>query len=113
MPVSTTYTFLIGAIVAEVVATTALARAESFTRLGPSLVAVGGYAIAFYCLSHPLRVMPAGVVYAVWSGFGIVFIALIGRVFLGQRLDGAAIVGIALILAGVVIINVFSTSSEH
>ncbi len=67
-----TYLFLLAAIIAEVIATTALARSESFTRLWPSLIAIFGYAVAFWLLSYPLRVMPTGVVYAIWSGMGIV-----------------------------------------
>ncbi|WP_118134505.1 multidrug efflux SMR transporter [Oceanicella sp. SM1341] len=105
--------FLLAAIVAEVIATTALARSESFTRLGPSLVTVAGYAIAFWCLSFPLRVMPTGVVYAVWSGMGIVLISAIAWAWYGQALDFAALLGLGLILLGVIIVNLFSKTVGH
>ena len=101
------------AIVAEVIATTALARSESFSRLVPSLVAVVGYAAAFWFLSTPLRTMPTGIVYAIWSGLGIVLIALVAWVWSKQPLDLAAIVGLGLILAGVVVVNVFSHTVKH
>lgn len=104
---------LLAAILAEVIATTALARSGSFTRLAPSVVTVLGYALAFYCLSFPLRVMPMGLVYAIWSGMGIVCISAIGWIWYRQSLDLAALLGIALILAGVVIVNLFSKSVGH
>jgi small multidrug resistance pump len=103
-----TYVFLALAILAEVIATTALARSESFTRLWPSVVTVVGYVIAFWLLSHPLRVMPTGIVYAIWSGVGIALVTLIGWRLFGQSLEAGEIAGIALILAGVVVIHVFS-----
>jgi small multidrug resistance pump len=102
--------FLLAAVLAEVIATTALARSESLSRLGPSLVTVGFYALAFWCLSHPLRVMPTGVVYAIWSGMGIVLISGWAWVWYRQTLDAAALIGLALILAGVVVVNLFSKS---
>lgn len=107
------YLFLLAAIVAEVIATTSLARSASFTRLGPSLITIGGYAIAFWCLSFPLRVMPTGVVYAIWSGMGIVLISAVAWVWYRQSLDFAALLGLAFILVGVVIVNVFSKSVGH
>lgn len=109
----TTALLLLGAIIAEVIATTALARSDSFTRIVPSVVTVVGYAIAFWLLSFPLKVMSTGVVYAVWSGLGIVLIALVAWVWFGETLDGAAIVGMGLIVAGVVVVNVFSGSAGH
>jgi small multidrug resistance pump len=108
-----TYLFLVAAIVAEVVATTALARSESFTRLGPSAITVLGYCLAFYFLSFPLRTMPIGVVYALWSGFGIVFISAIAWLGFGQKLDAPALIGMGLIAAGVIIVNVFSKITFH
>lgn len=108
-----TYLYLTAAIVAEVIATTALARSESFARLGPSLVALVGYAAAFWFLSFPLRTMPTGVVYAIWSGLGIVLITAVAWVWAKQPLDLAAVVGLALILTGVVVINVFSRATGH
>ncbi|MCV2865982.1 DMT family transporter [Albidovulum sediminicola] len=107
------YAFLLAAIVAEVIATTALARSASFTRLAPTVVTVAGYAFAFWCLSFPLRVMPTGVVYAIWSGLGIVLIALVGYFWARQTLDAAALSGLGLILAGVLVINLFSNSVAH
>lgn len=101
------------AILAEVVATTALARTEGFTRLGPTALSLGLYGIAFYLLALTLRVMPTGVVYAVWSGMGIVFIAAIAWIFYGEKLDLPAVLGLGLILAGVVIVNVFSNTVGH
>ena len=96
------------AIVAEVIGTSALKAAEGFTRLVPSVVVVVGYLVAFYFLSLTLRTIPVGVAYAIWSGVGIVLIALIGWLALGQPLDAPALAGIALIIAGVVVINGFS-----
>jgi small multidrug resistance pump len=107
------YLVLAVAIAAEVVATTALVRTESFTRLGPSLVTIIFYSLSFWLLSFPIRVIPAGVVYAIWSGTGIILITLAAWLVLGQRLDLPAIVGLALIISGVVIINLFSRSVEH
>ncbi|MEF2072827.1 SMR family transporter [Consotaella aegiceratis] len=104
---------LLAAIIAEVIATTALARSHSFSRLVPSLLAVLGYAVAFWLLSFPLRTMPTGIVYAIWSGLGIVLIALVGWLWSGQSLDFPAILGLALILAGVAVINLFSTTVGH
>lgn len=101
------------AIVAEVIATTGLARSANFTKLGPSVVAVLGYAAAFFLLSFPVRVMPTGIVYAIWSGMGIVLISGIAWVRYREALDAPAMLGLALILTGVVIINVFSKSIPH
>lgn len=101
------------AIVAEVIATSALKVAEGFTRLWPSLIVVVGYAIAFLFLSLTLRTMPIGIAYAVWSGTGVALITLIAWLFFGQALDGAALLGLGLIVAGVVVLNVFSKSVSH
>lgn len=108
-----TYLILLAAIVAEVIATTALARSDSFSRLGPSVLAVAGYALAFWLLSYPLRVMPTGVVYAIWSGMGIVLISAVAWIWYRQALDFAAILGLGFILAGVLIVNLFSKSITH
>jgi small multidrug resistance pump len=113
MPLSLVYLTLAAAIVAEIIATTALGRSESFTRLVPSLITVLGYCVAFFLLSFPLRVMPVGIVYAIWSGVGIVFITAVGWLWLGQRIDLAAMIGLAFITVGVVIVNVFSKSVVH
>jgi small multidrug resistance pump len=101
------------AIVAEVIATSALKASDSFTKLGPSLIVVVGYAAAFYLLSLTFRTMPVGVVYAIWSGVGIVLISLVGWIGFRQHLDAAALIGIALIVAGVAVINLLSKSVPH
>lgn len=101
------------AIVAEVLGTSFLKSSEGFTRLWPSLVVVGSYVTAFYFLSLTLKTLPLGIAYAVWAGAGVALIALAGYALYGQRLDAPAIAGICLIVAGVVIINVFSNSVSH
>ena len=105
--------YLTVAIFSEVIATSALKATEGFSRLGPSLIVVAGYAAAFFFLSLTLRTIPVGIAYAVWAGTGVALIALIGWLFLGQNLDTPAIIGLALIVAGVVVINVFSKSVTH
>lgn len=102
------YAYLGTAIVAEVIGTSALKASEGFTRLVPSLITVAGYALAFYCLSHTLKSIPTGVAYALWSGVGIVLISAVGWWWFGQRLDAPALLGLALIIAGVLVINLFS-----
>ncbi|MEC4747947.1 SMR family transporter [Methylomicrobium sp. Wu6] len=100
--------FLSVAIVSEVAATSALKASEGFSRLWPSLVVIVGYATAFYFLSLTLKTLPVGVVYAIWSGSGVALIALVAWVFFGQSLDAPAIIGLLLIVAGVVVLNLFS-----
>lgn len=107
------YVYLAIAIVAEVVATSSLKWSEGFTRLGPSLVTVVGYAIAFYFLSLTLRTVPTGIAYAIWSGVGVVLIVAVAWIFQGQRLDVPALAGIALIVAGVMVMNLFSKAAAH
>jgi small multidrug resistance pump len=107
------YIYFIVAVVFEVIATTALKQTDGFTRLMPSLVAVGGYALAFYFLSLPLRTMPVGIVYALWCGAGIIFITAIGWVWFKQALDLPALAGMGLIMAGVVVINLWSKTVVH
>jgi len=102
------YLYLVIAIVAEVIGTSALKATEGFTRPLPSLVVVVGYAAAFYFLSLTLKVIPVGIAYAIWSGVGVALITLIGWVLFKQRLDAPALAGLALIVAGVVVIQVFS-----
>lgn len=96
------------AILAEVLATSALKAADGFTRPLPSLVVVVGYGTAFYLLSLTLRVIPVGIAYAIWSGVGTALIALLGWALFGQALDGAALLGLALIVAGVLVIQLGS-----
>lgn len=107
------YIYLAVAVLFEVVATTALKQSEGFTRLVPSLVTVAGYALAFYFLSLPLRALPVGIVYALWSGIGIVLITAIGWIWFRQILDLPALAGIGLIMAGVAVINLFSKTVVH
>ncbi|GAB2586012.1 multidrug efflux SMR transporter [Dyella jejuensis] len=101
------------AILAEVIATSALKASDSFSRLLPSVMVIAGYGVAFYCLSLALKNMSLGIAYAVWSGAGTALIALIGVVVYRQKLDVAAILGIGLIVAGVLVLNVFSKSAAH
>jgi len=105
--------FLALAIVAEVVATSALKSSEGFTRLAPTAVVVLGYVVAFYFLALAIKVIPVGVAYAVWAGLGIVLISLIGWLVFQQKLDPPAVIGMALILSGVLVINLFSSTSAH
>lgn len=101
------------AIAAEVVGTSALKASEGFTRLWPSALVVTGYAVAFYCLSLVLRTIPVGVAYAIWSGLGIVLITLVAYVLYGQKIDLAGLIGMGLIVAGVLVLNLFSKTSAH
>ena len=105
--------YLVIAIGCEVAATSALKASEGFTRPLPSVVVVTGYVLAIYLLSLTLRTIPVGVAYAIWSGVGIVLITIIAWVLFKQRLDPPAMVGMGLIVAGVLVINVFSKSSAH
>lgn len=105
--------FLSIAIVSEVIGTSALKASDGFSRLWPSVLVVLGYGIAFYCLSLTLRTIPVGVAYAVWSGLGVVLITLVAWLFLDQKLDLPALVGMALIVAGVLVMNLFSRSVAH
>ena len=108
-----TYFLLFLAILSEVVATTALKASDSFTKLGPSIVLVVGYALSFYLLSIVMRSMPTGVTYAIWAGLGIVLISVFGYLFNNEKLDLAACIGMSLIVTGVVVINVFSKTVNH
>ncbi|MGF2736262.1 SMR family transporter [Marinobacter sp. DUT-1] len=105
--------FLGIAIVAEVLATSALKASDGFTKLGPSVLVVGGYAIAFYFLALTLKAIPVGIAYAVWAGLGVLLVALIGWLAFGQRLDLPAVIGMTLIVSGVLIISLLSKSSAH
>lgn len=105
--------FLSIAIVSEVIATSALKSSAGFSRLWPSVIVLAGYATAFFFLSLTLKTIPVGVVYAIWSGAGIALITLVAWIFFGQSLDAPAILGLLLIVAGVVVLNVFSASVSH
>lgn len=102
------YAYLTIAILTEVLGTSALRATEGFTRLWPALVVILAYSVSFYCLAQTLRFIPVGIAYAIWSGVGIVLIAIAGWLFFRQTLDAPAILGIALIVAGVAVINVWS-----
>ena len=101
------------AIVAEVIATTALKSSDSFTRLVPSLITVAGYGCALYFLTVTMESIPTGVAYAIWSGLGIVLISIASFVVHQQKIDLAGMLGMALIIAGVVVLNIFSQSTMH
>jgi len=107
------FVYLSVAIVAEVIGTSALKASGEFTKLWPSLIVVLGYGIAFYLLSLVLKTIPIGVAYAIWSGVGIVLIAVVGALFFKQVPDTPAIVGMGLIVSGVVVMNLFSKTVGH
>lgn len=107
------YVFLGIAIVAEVIATSALKASHGFTQWAPSVLVLIGYGVAFYCLSLTLRTIPVGIAYAIWSGVGIIFVSLIGWALYGQKLDFWAMVGIGFILVGVLIVNLLSKTAGH
>ncbi|POP22117.1 multidrug efflux SMR transporter SsmE [Serratia marcescens] len=107
------FMYLTMAIVAEVIATTMLKASEGFTRLWPSLLVVLGYGVAFWGLSMVVKSMPLGIVYAIWSGMGIVLVSIAAVFVYQQKLDWPAIVGMGLIIAGVLVINLLSKASVH
>nr|WP_111297781.1 SMR family transporter [Paracoccus saliphilus] len=107
------YVPLLAAIVLEVLGTTMLQRSEQFTRMGPTLLMALCYLFSFYLLSVSLKVLPLGVAYAIWSACGVALVAMVGLVVFGQRLDLPAVAGLVLIVAGVVLINVFSKTVGH
>lgn len=108
-----TYLILLLAVAAETIGTSALQASQQFSKFLPSVLVVIAYGLSFWLLSMTLKTMPVGVVYALWSGLGIVLIAIIGYVVFGQRLDWPAVLGIAMILAGIVVINLFSKTAVH
>ena len=107
------YIYLLLAIAAETVGTMGLQASQQFTKIGPSVLAIVSYAIAFFFLGIALKYMPVGILYAIWSGVGIVLITIMGYLVFGQKLDLAAILGIGLIVAGLVVINLFSKTALH
>jgi small multidrug resistance pump len=107
------YAYLLLAIVAEVIATTALKSSEGFTRLVPSVLVAVGYGVAFFLLSLIVQTLPLGVVYAIWSGAGVVLVAIVAAIWFKQIPDAPAIVGMALIVAGLVVVNLFSKTVAH
>jgi small multidrug resistance pump len=111
--IPTNVVYLAVAIVAEVIATSALKASDAFTKPVPLIITAIGYAVAFYFLALTLRSIPVGIAYAIWSGLGIVLISLVGVLWFRQSLDAPAIAGLTLIVAGVIVINVFSNSVAH
>jgi small multidrug resistance pump len=107
------YLYLCVAIGAEVIGTSALKASDGFTKPLPSVVTALGYAVAFYCLALTLRAVPIGIAYAIWSGVGIVLVSLVAFFVYGQRLDPAAVLGMAFIIVGVVLMNAFSKAAVH
>jgi len=105
--------YLFIAICAEVIGTSALKASDGFSKLRPAVVVVAGYGIAFYCLSMTLRTIPVGIAYAIWTGLGTVLIGVVGWLVFDQHIDTAGIIGMALIIAGVLIINLLSKSAAH
>ena len=112
-PADMSWLYLMIAIAAEVVGTSFLRASQGFTKPLPSVMVVIGYGLAFFFLSLTLKDIPVGIAYAVWSGAGVTLIAAIGWLFLGQKLDAAAILGMSLIIAGVVVLNLFSKAGGH
>lgn len=107
------YVYLGLAILAEVIGTTFLKQSDGFAKLGPSLVTAAAYVVSFYFLSLTLKSIPTGIAYAIWSGAGIVLISAVAWIFHGQKLDGPAMAGMALIICGVAIMNLFSRVAAH
>ncbi|WP_413737285.1 DMT family transporter [Sodalis sp. RH21] len=108
-----TYVYLLIAIISEVIATTSLKASAGFTKIYPSIIVLVGYTVSFILLSLVLKTMPVGIAYALWAGLGIVFVAFSGYIFFGQKLDIYAIMGMMLIIAGVLVINLVSKSASH
>ncbi len=107
------YIYLIVAVAAETIGTTALQASNQFTRVGPTVLVVIAYGVAFYFLGIALKYIPVGIAYALWSGLGIILIACIGFLVFAQSLDLAAIIGLAMIIGGIVVIQVFSDTATH
>jgi small multidrug resistance pump len=107
------YITLAIAIIAEVIGTSFMKQSEGFTKLMPSALTAIAYCVAFYCLSLTLKDIPTGIAYAIWSGSGIVLIAAVAWIFQGQKLDLPAMIGIAFIIVGVLIMNLLSKSAAH
>ena len=112
-PLVTAYLLLAGAIISEVTGSTFLVKSDGFTKLFPSLMVVILFSFSFFLLSHVIKVLPIGIVYAIWSGVGIVLTALIGFLLFKQTIDGAGMFGMSFIVMGVIIINLFSKSVGH
>lgn len=109
----TTYSLLALAVVAEVFATSSLNASKQFTKIIPALCSLLGYIVSFYTISHVFKAMPMGIAYAIWCALGIVLISAVGVVWFKQHLDLPAYIGLGLIIAGVIVINVFSSAIKH
>ncbi|MTH34949.1 QacE family quaternary ammonium compound efflux SMR transporter [Paracoccus limosus] len=109
----TTYATLLTAIVLEVIGTSFLQRSQQFTQVLPTVMMGLCYAASFYFLTLVLRSMPLGIAYAIWSGLGMVLVSVIGLLVFGQKLDGPAVLGLGLIVAGVIVVNLFSKTVGH
>ncbi|SHK10266.1 small multidrug resistance pump [Shimia gijangensis] len=107
------YLLLIAAVLTETIGTSALQASQQFSRLWPSMMVVVAYAISFYLMGLTLKYLPVGITYAIWSGFGIVFIAIIGYFVFNQRLDLPAVFGMGLIVVGILVIHLFSNTASH
>ncbi|SNT70391.1 MULTISPECIES: DMT family transporter [unclassified Psychrobacter] len=112
-PTTIAYFYLGMAIICEVIGTTFLVKSEQFTRLVPTLIMGVLYVLSFYLLTHTLKTLPLGIAYAMWGGLGIVLTSIIGIIVFKQNLDTPAVVGIAMIVGGVVVMNVLSNSVGH
>lgn len=108
-----TFIILFFAILSEVIATSSLKFSEGFTKPIPSVIVAIGYGLSFYLLSIALKSMPIGVAYAIWSGIGLILTVIAGIILWKETLDWARVLGIILILAGIVLINVFSKATVH
>mgnify|MGYP000029354571 FL=1 len=107
------WVYLISAIVSEVIATSALKASTGFSKPLPSVVVVVGYLVSFYFLSLTLKTIPVGIAYAIWSGVGVVLISIVAWLLYGQKLDLPALIGMGLIISGVMVINLFSSTAGH
>ncbi|MCV2881233.1 SMR family transporter [Actibacterium sp. XHP0104] len=107
------YLLLLIAVVAETIGTASMQASQQFTRLWPSVLVVVGYGVAFYFMAQTLKYMQVGMVYAIWSGLGIVLIAIFGWLIFGQKIDLGGLVGLGLIVAGVLVIHLFSKTAMH
>lgn len=107
------YVYLAISIIAEVIATSALKASDGFSKLWPSVLVVIGYGVAFHFLALTLKTVPIGVAYAIWACAGVSIVAIVGWLLFGQKLDAPAIIGMALIVTGVVVMQAFSKSAGH
>ena len=107
------WVYLISAIVSEVIAPSALKASTGFSKPLPSVVVVVGYLVSFYFLSLTLKTIPVGIAYAIWSGVGVVLISIVAWLLYGQKLDLPALIGMGLIISGVMVINLFSSTAGH